>query len=87
MDYLQLLESITPEVYQNLCRAVELGKWPNGQSLTKEQKEQSLQAIIAYDSRNHAEAQRVGYIDKGEKAGDTCDDPEKASIDALKWQD
>jgi uncharacterized protein len=87
MDYLQLLESITPEVYQNLCRAVELGKWPNGETLTREQKEQSLQAIIAYDSRNHSEVQRVGYIDKGKKTADACDDPAQVSIDALKWRD
>ncbi len=87
MDYMQLLGSITPEVYQNLCRAVELGKWPNGELLTREQKEQSLQAIIAYDQRNHSEKQRVGYIDRGTKAGDTCDDTEKVSIDALKWRD
>ncbi|MFT5037753.1 MAG: hypothetical protein ACI94L_000314, partial [Flavobacteriaceae bacterium] len=29
MDLRQLLSSITPEVYESLRRAVEVGKWPD----------------------------------------------------------
>lgn len=79
MNFKQLLESISPETYAALKRAVELGKWPNGERLTTEQRELCLQAVIAYDMRNKPESERVGYIapkahthcgGEGEVAGD-----------------
>ena len=33
MDLKQLLDSITPEVYESLKRAIEVGKWPDGRVL------------------------------------------------------
>ena len=51
MDLRQLLSSITPDIYENLKRAVELGKWPDGRALSDEQKALCMQAIIAYDQR------------------------------------
>jgi len=61
MDLPQLLESITPQIYESLKRAVELGKWPDGRALTDEQKALCMQAIIAYDQRN-PEVDRTGYV-------------------------
>lgn len=78
MDFEALIQSITPEIYQNLKRAVELGKWPDGTPLTKEQLEMSMQAIIAYDHEHHSEEQRVGFIDRGSKSeGEVCDSEAK----------
>lgn len=34
MDIEQIIDSMTPEVYQRLATAVELGKWPDGVALT-----------------------------------------------------
>ncbi len=34
----QIVNSMTPEIYQRLVTAVELGKWPDGVALTPEQK-------------------------------------------------
>ena len=31
-----MLASMTPEVYQRLATAVEIGKWPDGVALTQE---------------------------------------------------
>lgn len=39
MELDDLLAAMTPEIYQRLMTAVELGKWPDGVSLTPEQKE------------------------------------------------
>ena len=65
MNFDQMIEAMTPDIYQSLKRAVELGKWPNGQSLTSEQRETSLRAVIAYEHRrNMPESERVGYIDR-----------------------
>lgn len=59
----ELLDNITPDIYQNLKRSVELGKWPNGDKLTVEQKQLCLQAMIAYEQKNLPEQQRTGYIE------------------------
>jgi len=61
MDLQQLLNGITPEIYKQLQRAVEIGKWSDGRSLTDEQKSLCMQAIIAYDQRQ-PEQQRTGYV-------------------------
>jgi len=49
MNYQDLLTSLTPEVYTSLKSAVELGKWPDGRVLTQQQREQCLEAVIAYE--------------------------------------
>lgn len=62
-SFIEMIENITPEIYQNLKLSVELGKWPNGKLLTKEQKETCLQAIIAWEVKNLPEQERTGYMD------------------------
>ena len=83
MYYQQIIETMTPEMYRNLRSAVELGKWPDGQALSPEQKQNAMQAVIAWGERHLPEAERVGYIDKGHKAGDSCDDPAETP---LNWK-
>ncbi len=39
MNFDDIINSMTPEVYQRLSTAVELGKWPDGVTLTEEQRE------------------------------------------------
>jgi len=72
MDLQELIQSITPEIYQNIKTAIELGKWPNGLKLTKEQLEHSMQILIAYDSANKPHEERVGYVPVKKKK-DACD--------------
>ncbi|MFG0723537.1 YeaC family protein [Pseudomonas sp. GLN_6] len=61
-SFLEAIENITPEIYQNLKLAVEIGKWPDGRKLTQEQKELTLQALIAWEIQNLPEDQRIGYM-------------------------
>ncbi|WP_439858958.1 YeaC family protein [Pseudomonas sp. MBLB4136] len=61
-SFLQAIENITPEIYQSLKLAVEIGKWPDGRRLTQEQKELTLQALIAWEIQNLPEDQRIGYM-------------------------
>ncbi|MET1078408.1 MAG: DUF1315 family protein [Pseudomonas sp.] len=65
-SFAEMIENITPEIYHNLKLAVEIGKWPDGRKLTLEQKELSLQAVIAWELQNLPEDQRTGYM--GEQA-------------------
>ena len=83
MDYLNTVKSMTPQIYQNLRRAVELGKWPDGSPVTPEQREHAMQAIIAWGQQHLPEDQRVGFIDKGHKDGESCDDPQETP---LNWK-
>lgn len=50
MDVTQMVSNMTPEVYENLKTAVELGKWPDGTALNEAQKENTLQLVMAYQS-------------------------------------
>ena len=75
MDYVQLIATMSPEIYQSLIRSVELGKWPDGRTVTPQQRESAMQAIIAWGESHLSEQDRVGYIEKKEKAGDSCDVP------------
>ena len=48
----ELLSTITPEVHAKLKQAIELGRWENGDRLSKEQVELCMQAVIAYEMAN-----------------------------------
>ncbi len=39
MNIEQMLSVLNPEIVERLKTAVEIGKWPNGVALTKEQRE------------------------------------------------
>lgn len=51
MDIQQLVQAMTPAVYENLRSAVETGKWADGKPLSDEQKNNSLQAVLMYQSK------------------------------------
>lgn len=58
----ELINNITPDIYTSLKQAVEIGKWPNGEKLSQEQRGLCLQAVIAWEKDNLPEEQRTGYI-------------------------
>ncbi len=66
MNLDQMLASVTPEVYENLKYAVETGKWQNGQKLTTEQRENSLQLVLAYQSKIEKSNQQFTIGEDGE---------------------
>ena len=84
MEYQQLIDTLSPEAYQSLKRSLEMGKWPDGKPLTAQQRHNTMQAIIAWGEKHLPEKKRVGYIDKGHKAGDSCDNPEETT---LNWKE
>lgn len=58
----EMIKNITPDIYQSLKLAVEIGKWSDGGKLTAEQRELSLQAMIAWEIKNLPEEERTGYM-------------------------
>lgn len=70
MQYRDLVKQLTPELYATFKRSLERGCWPDGRKMTAEQRENCLQAIIAYDQLHTPEQERVGYIEKSDCSTD-----------------
>jgi uncharacterized protein YeaC (DUF1315 family) len=85
MDFDSLIKTMNPDIYMNLKRSLELGKWPDSRLLEAEQKEICMQAIIAYEAENLVcEEERTGHIPK--RGPTSCEtDKEEASLQSLKW--
>lgn len=66
MDIEQLVDAITPEAYERLLYAVETGKWPEGQSITQEQRDSCMQAVMLYQSKHNTQAQHMTIAKGGE---------------------
>lgn len=68
MNIEDLIAAMTPDIYQNMKQALELGRWGDGRAVTPEQKANSLEAMIRYEHLNNiAETERVGYVDMTNK--------------------
>jgi len=61
-NFADIIDTMTPEIYANLKRAVELGKWETGQKLSQAQIAYSLQAIIAYEHKYVSSENHTAYI-------------------------
>lgn len=69
----ELIEALTPAMLADLKRAVELGKFPDGRSVSAEQRELMLEAILRYEALHLPEDARTGFIDRGNS---TCEIPD-----------
>lgn len=80
----EMLAAVTPQVYEQFKKAIEIGKWPDGRVLTPEQKQTCMQAVIAYEHANVPESERVGFVPpKTEPCAPDHDHDEPAP---LKWK-
>lgn len=84
MNFEDVAQQISPDIYQRFKEALELGKWPDGRILTKDQKEICLQAIMVYERAQEVpDNQRTGYVDSTKKTspcGPKGDDAEPIRI-------
>lgn len=80
--YLETIRAMGRDVYDRMLDALSTGRWPDGRVVTPEQRENTMRAVIAWGELHLPPEERVGFIDKGHKEGDDCDDPKP-----LKWQD
>ena len=64
-NFKELIQKMDLATYQSLKQAVEISKWADGRKLTAEQRELSLQAVIAYEQQHNVPVEeRTGYIDR-----------------------
>lgn len=75
-DFIKMINNINPEIYASLKLALEIGKWPDGNKLTREQQELTMMAIIAWEQQNLPEEERTGYL-----GGDQCASMAKKNLD------
>ena len=73
MNIEQLINAMSPQVYQILKDGVELGKWPNGEPLTDDQRQQATQAMMLYqgmklDQKDHYTIGRNGVFNNLSKS-------------------
>lgn len=66
MDVDKLLAAISPEIYQNMLRAVETGRWPDGKQLSDEQRDHTQQMVILYQSKHNHQPQHFTVGTDGE---------------------
>ncbi|MGX5914183.1 YeaC family protein [Aliidiomarina sp. Khilg15.8] len=52
MQHEQLVASMTPELYERLREAVETGRWPDGNALNDQQREDTLALVMLYQARH-----------------------------------
>jgi len=62
MTFDEIIDQLTPDIYQELKEVVATGKWLDGRKLSSEQSKHSLQAIIAYEARHVDEIDHTGVI-------------------------
>lgn len=81
MNFEDAAKQLDPEIYQRFKQALELGKWPDGRALSKEQKEICLQAVMLFESaQGKEESDRVGFIDR-EKKTSPCGSDKSGSLE------
>lgn len=62
----EYVKNISPSLYEQLKKAVETGKWLDGKPLTEEQKEHSLQLVIAYQNEFNDQPEHFSINQQGQ---------------------
>ena len=81
-QYRESVQQMDRQVYEQLLESLSTGRWPDGRALTETQRQHAMRAVITWGEIHLSPEERIGFIDKGAKAGDVCDDPEP-----LTWSD
>ena len=69
----ELVESLTPDMVNDLKRAIEIGKFPDNRAVSQEQRELMIEATILYDSLKLPEEERTGFIHRKKQASGVLD--------------
>ena len=69
----ELVESLTQDMVDDLRRAIELGKFPDGRVVSEKQKELMIEATIRYDALKLPEEERTGFIHRKKQASGILD--------------
>ena len=87
MQLKDFLGIMNPDLYQVLKHSVELGCWPDGRRLSEQEREASLQALIAWEFEHLPEDQRTGYMPVSCKSRQAPAQAEVESASILRFRD
>lgn len=73
-----MLAHMTPEIYQRLKQALELGKWADGRALTQAQKDSCMEAVLRYQAMHLPAEEHSGYIK------DQCESSQQDAAQVIK---
>jgi len=82
-SFSEIAQQLDPFIYQRFKRALELGKWPDGRVVSKEQRELCMQAVISYEAAHIPAQNRTGYMEKNCKSK-TVDNPSEVDLSEQK---
>ena len=74
-QYRDSVRQMDRKIYEKLVNSLVTGRWPDGRSLTADQRAHAMQAVITWGEMHLLPEERVGFIDKGAKAAEVCDEP------------
>ena len=74
-QYRDSVRQMDRKIYEQLVNSLATGRWPDGRSLTADQRAHAMQAVITWGEMHLSPEERVGFIDKGAKAREVCDVP------------
>lgn len=66
MDIIQLVSTMSQEMYLRLKCAAETGKWPEGTPVDQAQRDSALQIIMAYQAKHLDSTQTLSIGGNGE---------------------
>ena len=84
MNFENVAEAISPDVYEQFKQALELGKWPDGRVMSAAQKEICLQAVMLYEAKHQIDmSERIGYVDSSKKT-EPCGTDKNDDVSTVK---
>lgn len=79
-DFASAASSLDRPTYENLRRALEIGRWPDGRTLDARQREICLDAVLTWEAAHLPEDQRTGYIERAACSGDDAPPEDRIRI-------
>ncbi|MDP2561535.1 YeaC family protein [Psychrobium sp. 1_MG-2023] len=73
MQIEHLINNMSPAVYEVIKQGVEIGRWPNGEPLTEEQRDMASQAMMLYqgthlEQTDHMTVAKGGTLNQHSKS-------------------
>lgn len=72
-DFASAAATLDRPSYENLRRALALGRWPDGRRLDERQRRICLEAVIAWEAAHLPPEARTGHVERGACADGPAD--------------
>lgn len=62
MSFQDTASKLSPDIISRMREAVALGRWPDGKALNDEQRQTTLEAVMAWEAVHLPPEDRIGYL-------------------------